>query len=417
MIFWVLSFLFLAIAFIPRFFTFMNFGYGFSDLGLYSQFLAGLGQNDFNLMIPSFGHKFLELKPEPFLYLFFPLAHSTVSPTVFLFMDIACLIVAAGVCARAGWVALHQRPVVNALFFIVLFSPLTLESLHAPTRVTVWAQAPLALLMAEYLLQRRPKPMTFWFIILCAMNLSFGALALVLAPLCLMTRMGRWNFRRRFSSAWPLLVVGAVSLWCLKLTGNHLAFEYDFFWATLGNSLIILLVSFWILPILSFEILPVALFLMVLKIPGATHDVSLIVPLGALATVQALEFLAVKESWINRLVAAGMVATVIYLNINLEDPFFTPWKPQHYRLLSESKEFHDILAQIPPDALVVSSDVFSVHLTQHLDMAILGSWVVRNMTPDYVISQNQLTPFDNDRRYQAVEIKSEPGTRLLKRIK
>jgi len=414
---WCLGILCFSVVFVPRFFTFMNFGYGFSDLGLYSQFLTGISQNHFNPPILTFGKNFLTLKPEPIVYLFYPLIQLTRSPSTFLFFDAFCMIIAAGVCANVAWRKLNNLRFVDGIFFIILFCPLTLESLHAPSRMTVWAQAPLALLMAEYSLQRRPMWLASLFALLCLFNLSFGALAFVLVPLLVATRMKRWNLRRRLRCACPIGLIGFVSLIFLKLTGNSFVLEYDLFWQTLGESITLWFILFWFLPALSIDILIVAGFLLCLKIPGSPHDPSLIAPLGAIAAINSLELLALKQKWIKRTLAAGLVATAVYFNLISPDPFFSPWKPEHYRLLTANKGIHDMIAKIPPDASVVAIDSLSVHLTQHLNMATLGSWSVRDMNPDYVLTRYEPTPFDHDRHYQQVEINSETGARLLRRIK
>lgn len=414
---WSLGVLCFAVVFVPRFFTFMNFGYGYSDLGLYSQFLSFLRAHQFNPMISTFGKTFLELKPEPILYLFFPLTGVSTSPSIFFFLDAICILVAAWACARVAWRKLSDLRFVDAVFFAVLFCPLTLESLHAPTRSTIWAEAPLALLMGEYCLQRRPRVLAFWFSILCLTNLSYGALAVVLVPLLMATKFKRWNRQRRFSSAFPIGLIGALSLVALRLTGNHLQFEADFFWQTLGDSIVAWGVLFWFLPVLAPDFLIVAGFLLCLKIPGSAHDPSLIAPLGALALVNAVDFLSFKEAWMKRTIAAGIAATAVYLNVKSADPFFTPWVPDHHRLSTDSRALHDELAHIPPEASVVASEAIAAHLTSHLNLTVLGAWAVRDMAPDYVITRTDPTPFDHDHRYQVSEINSTLGTRLLRRIK
>src|SRR5271170_1664677 len=116
MLLWLLGIVFFAITFGPRFFKLMNFGYGFYDLGLYTQFLSDMSLGFLNPYIPTLNGIFLGFRPQPLMVILWPLSFVTTHPAVFLFIDEICVVIAAAVCANFAWRKTNEAAIAIAVF-------------------------------------------------------------------------------------------------------------------------------------------------------------------------------------------------------------------------------------------------------------------------------------------------------------
>jgi uncharacterized membrane protein len=114
MLLWLLGIIFFAITFGPRFYTLMNFNFGFFDLGLYTQFLSDMSLGFLNPYIPTLDSTFFAQRPQPLMVVLWPVSFFTTHPTVFLFLDEVSIVVAAAVCANFSWRKTHEASIAIA---------------------------------------------------------------------------------------------------------------------------------------------------------------------------------------------------------------------------------------------------------------------------------------------------------------
>src|SRR5689334_6754985 len=103
MSFWFVGILFFVITFGPRFFSLLNFKYGYFDLGLYTQLLGEFSRGDFNPVIGSLGETFFSSRPQPILWILIPISPFAQSSAFFVFLDVAAVLLTAGICSRFIW--------------------------------------------------------------------------------------------------------------------------------------------------------------------------------------------------------------------------------------------------------------------------------------------------------------------------
>jgi hypothetical protein len=416
MLLWIFGILFFAITFGPRFFTLMNFGYGFLDLGLYSQFFYDLTQGFFNPYIPSLYKMFFALRPEPLLLVLWPLSYNTTHPAVFLFLDEAAVITAAAVCANFTWRKTQSSAISIAIFISILFSPLLMDSLHSSSTIELWAQPFLALLFTEYFSRRRPLQMGMWFALLCLLNLNFCVLGILLLPLSLFTQRTRWKFKRRTEVALVVTVISLLSMGLLHFFQSEVAFETEYLWGISGPGITKLLLCFWIVPVLVPEIVFFSLLLLVTQINGQHGNPVLLVSLVALGPIVFFDKIKIpKDFRIYQVLSCAIIASSVYYNLISPDPFFGFWKLDRWAISDENKKVHEIMTHIPPLDTLAASSCFTPLLGNRLSLMTLSSvnWRQSEL-PRYILTRNEAV---TDLRFSKIEENVKTGTRLLVRFK
>ncbi len=410
--YWLAGIIFFFITFGPRFYSFMNYGFGFSDLGLYSQFLAALSHNNFNPFIPSWGKEFFKIKSQPILVLLYPLSKFSISPVCFLFLDEISIFMTAAVCARHSKKSGHPQVFNYALFFAVLFSQSYFSVLHGAARMTLWAQIPLALLVSEFFLKRRILFLFTFSTLLIALDLNFWILGVALGVMSLITRSNRWNFKARVLTSAPILVPSILGF----LASGGFIFDRELFFQIHQDNLLNWFIGFWFLPLLCPEMLIAAFLALGVRLSSSFHDPSILIPLGAIGSSMVLVRLKIRDDWLVKLFSSGLVATAIYLNLISSDPFFSFWKNDRWIVTENSTAISNMVAKISPQNSVAANDFISPHLAFTKYMISLGA-TGPGSPVDYVLSVHESTHYDRDPRYTLVESHSSSGARLLHKIK
>ncbi len=416
MLLWIFGILFFAITFGPRFFTLMNFGYGFLDLGLYSQFFNDLTQGFYNPYIPSLKKMFFTLRPEPLLLALWPLSYNTTHPAVFLFLDEVAVITAAAVCANFTWRKTQSSAISIAIFVSILFSPLLMDSLHTSSSIELWAQPFLALLFTEYFSRRRPLQMGAWFSLLCLLNLNFCVLAILILPLSLLTQGNRWKFKRRVEVGLTISIVSIIAMGLLHFFQSEVAFETQYLWGISGPGMIKLLLLFWVVPVLVPEIVLFSVLLLVTVINGQHTTPILLVSLVALGPIVFFERLKIsKYPRLYQVLACALISSCIYYNLISSDPFFGFWKPERWAISDENKKVHEIMTHIPALDTLAASSCFTPFLGNRLSLMTLSSvnWRQPEL-PRYILTRNEVVTSPS---FSKIEENVKTGTRLLVRFK
>ena len=415
MVLWLLGFLFFAMTFPPRFFKLMNFGYGYLDLGLYSQYFFNLSKGFFDPYIPTFGQTFFFLRPEPLLLLFWPISFITIHPALMLFVDEACVIIAAAVCANFCWRKTQESSLSIAVFVAVLISPLYMDSLHGAASVEILSQPFLALLFTEYFSRRRPLQMTLWFGLLCLLNLNFYILAALLVPLTLFTQRKRWNLERRARVAVPVLIVGIVAATIYNHMNGEVHFDLSFFWPRHNVDLTKWFFCFWFVPFVVPDVLLISIFLLLLTINGTSSYASLIVVLGVLSPIIALERFKVPKSLVHQILSAGLIASCLFYNLTSQDPFFRFWDKERWAISEDNQKVHELMAKIQLTDKIAVSDIYTPLLANHLSMKTLASvnFSLKDV-PDVILTHGEKF---NDFRYREIDGNLRTGARLLVKTK
>jgi len=416
MLLWFFGILFFVITFGPRFFTLMNFGFGFLDLGLYSQFFSDLTQGFFNPYIPTLNKTFFALRPEPILLALWPLSYITTHPAVFLFFDEIAILIAAAVCANFTWRKTQNSAISIAIFVVILFSPLLMNALHTSSSIEIWAQPFLALLFTEYFSRRRPLQMGAWFSLLCLLNLNFCVLGILLIPFSLLTQKSRWKFKRRVEVALTVAIISLVGIGLLHLLQADVAFDTQYLWASSSLELTRLLLCFWFVPILVPEVVLFGFLLLITAINGERTSPVLLVTLTALGSIVFFERLKAPTYFrVHQILACALIASCVYYNLLGADPLFSFWKPERWMISAENKKVHEIIAHIPPLDTLAASSCFTPLLGNRLSLMTLSSvnWRQGEL-PRYILTRNEAV---TDLHFSKIEENVKTGTRLLVRFK
>ncbi len=434
---WILGLVFFIITFGPRYFVLMNFGYGFYDLGLYTQFFSGLSEGFFNPYIPTLNKLFFFARPEPLFFILWPITFLTTDSSIFLFLDEMAILSTAVICANFAWRKTQNSLLASVLFGVVLFSPLTMNSLHDPAALEIWAQPFLALLFAEYFSKRRLLQMGAYFSALCLLNLNFCFLAVLLGPFVLLTERPRWNLNRRLKITSAILILSLVGLGFLHYFQNKIYFESSL-WMSYGGRLLDLLSCFCFIPLLVPEVILFGLFLMFAEINGRHVAPTLLIPLAAISVIMFSDRYRLDRYRLDRylldhsptdqrlqsrdrvpffygVLSFLLLASCVYYNVVGPDPFFCFWKPERWTITDENRATHEMISHIPGEDTLASSSCFTPVLGGRLSLRTTDSinWH-QDELPRYVLTRNEAFI---DARYSKIEENMKSGTRLLVRIK
>jgi hypothetical protein len=419
MILWVFGILFFVLTYGPRFFRLENFGFGYLDLGLYCQLLGDMKAGFLNPYIPVYQDVFYHLRPQPLMILLWPFALASgggpIPASFLLFLDEACIIIAAAICANFTWRKTHSRELTVAIFVCILFSSLNFTALHGGALIEIWAQPFLALVFTEYFSRRRPLQMALFSGLLCLLNLNFFILCFALGLMGLVTQRERWNLQRRSQVSLLMMGIALVAFTVLHFMGSPFYLQTTFFWVNYKVTILKWLACFAYLAVLVPDALFLGVLLLLLNLRGVNNDGSILVCLGALSCVVCLERFKLTKHLLFTGLSSLLIALSVYFNLTGPDPFFTFWQPSQWMITEDNQKVHDIISHIPTLDTLAASEGFTPFLGERLTLRTLGTvnWR-RNELPHYILTRNEEV---TDPRYAEIEGNPKTKTRLLAKIK
>jgi hypothetical protein len=230
-----------------------------------------------------------------------------------------------------------------------------------------------------------------------------------------LTQQKRWNLTRRVEVAIAVFVVSIFALVLLHYFQWTVGFNTQYFFSYNLSSFTQWLFCFWFLPLLVPDALALAVLILAVNITGFNTDISIIVPIGAIASVVCLERLKQFKSVSLRVLSIALISSCVFYNLRSVDPLFRFWDQERWTISDENKKVLDMVGRISTLSTVAASDVFTPLLGGRLSLRTLGSVKFNGKElPEYILVRNE--PF-SDPRYREIDQNVKTGTRLLVRIK
>jgi hypothetical protein len=413
-LFWILGLSFFVLTFVPHFYHYLNFEYGFLDLGLFAQALTYFQHLDFNPVIPTLARTVWEFRQQPVLVLLTPFAFLGDHGIFLIFFDVAVIFLSGAFCSRFARVRLQDQSWALFIFFAYLFSVFQFNSLNHPARGLLWAQLPLTLFLCEYFGKRRVKYITLWLFLLCLCDLHFCVFAAFAAILILFSERRRWNFRRRLIDSFGAGFVACSALWLLYSMNGKIIWETSWLW---GKSTGPMFLSFAFLPLLSAEILLFGLILFMTKFGLVSLDFALMLPLAAVGSILIIGKIGPRLGGLHYLLKSVILITTLCLQFMAPYPFNEFWRYENRHVTPTNDSLHQFIGQIPKDIQIAVSDTLTPHFSSYLGMLSLLATSPYGTQPEYVLIVNENQKWEKNSQYKLLDKNLLSGARLFNRIK